>query len=188
VHVARPQRTNGALEDPTALPQCSVEHGVQTPYRGVYFEHAQNNAAAWRSRRLYSTHTAHTQCCWRLHSAHIGKFLKRCGNAIRTPLRGFNNSIDFKLHVAFNRLLPYHQQTITNLELSHLCGYHSAHIVVNIVLYKTGTYKRRHYLPNNLVLHFLSQQHNYVKYSECEPLALGQDITLLCISLTMLSN
>jgi len=40
VHAARQQRTHGALEDPTALPQRAVYHAVQTPRRGVYFEHA----------------------------------------------------------------------------------------------------------------------------------------------------
>jgi len=33
---------HGALEDPTALPQRAVLHGVQTPSRGVCFQHAQN--------------------------------------------------------------------------------------------------------------------------------------------------
>ena len=46
------------------------------------------NAAARRSRRLHSVSIAFPQRCWRLHSAHLGDlhFLKRCGNAVRTPL------------------------------------------------------------------------------------------------------
>ena len=39
VHAARPQRAHVTLEDPTALPQ---QQDVQTPSRGVCFEHAQN--------------------------------------------------------------------------------------------------------------------------------------------------
>ena len=53
VHAARPQRTHGALEDPTALPQrCHRvstalpqrvrQHAVETPSRGVCFEHAES--------------------------------------------------------------------------------------------------------------------------------------------------
>jgi len=44
--------------------------------------------AAWRSRRWQSAHTARTQLCWRLHSAHLGDLqsLGRCENAVRTPL------------------------------------------------------------------------------------------------------
>ena len=42
VHAASPQRAHGALEDPTALPQRAVLHAVETPSRGVCFEHAQN--------------------------------------------------------------------------------------------------------------------------------------------------
>jgi len=47
VHAARSQRAHGALEDPTALPQRAVLHAVETPSRGVCFEHAQN-----KSRRM----------------------------------------------------------------------------------------------------------------------------------------
>jgi len=42
VHAARSQRAHGALEDPTMLPQRAVKHAVETPSRGVCFEHAQN--------------------------------------------------------------------------------------------------------------------------------------------------
>jgi len=33
-----------------------------------------------------------------------------------------NDQIDFEFQVAFYLQLPYHLQTITKLELSHLCG------------------------------------------------------------------
>jgi len=42
VHAARSQRAHGALEDTTALPQRALKHAVETPSRGVSFEHAQN--------------------------------------------------------------------------------------------------------------------------------------------------
>jgi len=42
VHAALLQRANGALEDPTALPQRAVKHAVETPSHGVCFEHAQS--------------------------------------------------------------------------------------------------------------------------------------------------
>ena len=42
VHAARPQRDQGTLEDPTALPQRAVYHAVQMPSRGVCSEHDQN--------------------------------------------------------------------------------------------------------------------------------------------------
>ena len=38
VHAARPQRAQGALEDP----QRAVQHDVQTPSSGVNFQHGQN--------------------------------------------------------------------------------------------------------------------------------------------------
>jgi len=62
---------------------------VQTPSRGVCFEHVQNKrrrmAFAQRVRhRLQSVSTAF----WRLHSAHLGdlQLFERFGNAVRTPL------------------------------------------------------------------------------------------------------
>ena len=42
VQAARSQRAYGALEDHTALPQRAVSQAVETPSRGVSFEHAQN--------------------------------------------------------------------------------------------------------------------------------------------------
>jgi len=68
-HEARQQRAHGALEDPTTLPQRS--HSALLS-RGLIFGHVQNNRRRWRSRRWHSAHTASTQRCWRLHSAHLG--------------------------------------------------------------------------------------------------------------------
>jgi len=45
-----------------------------------------------------------------------------------------NDLIDFEFRKTFYLHLPYHQQTKTKLELSHLCVYHRAHLAVNIVL------------------------------------------------------
>ena len=52
----------------TASPQHAVQRAVQTPCRGVVFEHVQNNIRAWRSMRVHSAHTSRTKHCWRLHS------------------------------------------------------------------------------------------------------------------------
>jgi len=50
----------------------------------------KTNAAAWRSRRLHSAHTALLATAQR--APQRSAFLERCGNAVRTPLwcdRGF---------------------------------------------------------------------------------------------------
>jgi len=89
----RPQRTHEALEDPTALPQrpysaLSNTLHMQTPNRGVCFDHVQNTwrsrrlhsvftAFQWRSRRLHSVFTAFQWRCWRLHSVFTA-FQWRC--------------------------------------------------------------------------------------------------------------
>jgi len=79
-HAARPQRAKGALEDPTTLPQ--------RPKPALCLSMFKIIAAAWRSLRWHSAHTARTQRCWQLHIEHLGDlpFLGRCGNAAKTPL------------------------------------------------------------------------------------------------------
>jgi len=92
VHAAPPQCAHGTLEKLTALPQRSRSALFNTLCKrqaaAFIWSMLKTNAAAWRSRRLHSAHTARTQPWWRLHSAHLGdlEFLERCGNAVRTPL------------------------------------------------------------------------------------------------------
>ena len=67
---------------------AAIEKVVYEYFDAFVLSMPKINAAAWRSRRLHSVSTAFAQRCWRLHSAHLGvlQFLKRCGNAVRTPL------------------------------------------------------------------------------------------------------
>jgi len=91
VHAARQQRAHGVLKDPTALPQRphSALSNTLCKRQAVAFvlNMFKINAAAWRSRRLYSVFTACPQRCWRLPSAHLGDLQliwtmwRRCENA-----------------------------------------------------------------------------------------------------------
>jgi len=62
MHAARPQRAHSTLEDPTALPQCCHNALFNTlcKRQAVPFISSmlKTNAAAWRSKRSHSAHTA----------------------------------------------------------------------------------------------------------------------------------
>jgi len=62
VHAARPQRTHGALEDPTTLPHRShralSNRLCKRRAAAFILSMLKTNAAAWCSRRLLSPHTA----------------------------------------------------------------------------------------------------------------------------------
>ena len=92
VHTARSQRAHGALEDPTALPQRCHRVLSNTLWKrqaaAVVLSMLKVNAAAWRSGRLHSVpqrlHSVAGVCTERTSA--FCNFLKRCGNAVRTPL------------------------------------------------------------------------------------------------------
>jgi len=89
-----PTTRHGTLEDPTALLQRSHSARSNTLCKrqpaAFVLSISKTNAAAWRSRRLHSAHTALLATAQR--APRWSAFLERRGNAVRTPLwcdRGF---------------------------------------------------------------------------------------------------
>jgi len=99
MHAAHPQPANGALEDPTALPQRPLSAMSNTLCKrqaaAFVLSMSKMNAAAWRWRRLRSVFTAFPQRWWHMHSTHLSNLQlfwtlwKRCLDAPLVWL-GFN--------------------------------------------------------------------------------------------------